>query len=64
MKDKLVIKKYLTSYDGGKKTLKVMPETHAKVKKLSEDTNRGVNDLAEMLINFALKYVEIEEAKL
>jgi hypothetical protein len=60
-KDVLTIKKSSNIYNECYKTLKVSPSTHEKVKKIAEQINRNINEIATMLVNLALERVEVEE---
>lgn len=59
--EKLVIKKYRNMIDECYKTLKVTPKLHEQVKKIAEQTNRQINDIATILVEYALENTEIEE---
>lgn len=48
-------------YEDYVKPLKVSNETHARVKALAEQTNRPLAEVSNMLVNFALERVKIEE---
>lgn len=60
-KDELVITKVTFGYADYIKPLKVSVETHAKVKHLAEATRRPISEVANILIEFALSHVKIEE---
>ncbi len=60
-KDILVIKRIMFGYEDYVKPLKVSNETHARVKALAEQTNRPLSEVANLLVNFALERVKIEE---
>lgn len=60
-KDVLIIKKSSSIYNECYKTLKVSPSTHERVKKIAEQTNRNINEIATMLVNFALERVKVDE---
>lgn len=59
--EKLVIKKYRNMIDECYKTLKVTPKLHEQVKKIADKTNRQINDIATILVEYALENAEIEE---
>lgn len=59
--EKLIIKKYRNMIDECYKTLKVTPKLHEQVKKIAEQTNRQINDIATILVEYALENTEIEE---
>lgn len=59
--EKLIIKKYRSAMDDCYKTLKVSPKVHEQVKEIADKTNRQINDIATILVEYALENAEIEE---
>ena len=60
-KDILIIKKEAFGYEDYVKPLKVSTELHRQVKELAEETNQPLSKVSCLLVEFALKYVKIEE---
>lgn len=59
--DVLKISKAAFGGDEYMKTLKVSPQNHARVKELSDMTNRQISEVANLLVEFALARVQITE---
>lgn len=59
--EKLIIKKYRDVMDENCKTLKVAANVHERVKELADKSNRKINEIATILVEYALNNVELEE---
>ena len=58
--DMLIIKKYPFETEIYPKPLKVTTELHAKVRKISDETNLPIHKVACLLVSYALEHVKVE----
>ena len=61
-KEKLIITKKLKGDDGHKVfSIRIKEETVERLDEISKKSNRSRNDLINMLLDFAMKYCEVQD---